>query len=64
MVNTTVKEFIEILKQMNPDAVICGLEMENNKSFYYTFEMCQEYKDVEYIDDCGDFIKGDVVAIY
>jgi hypothetical protein len=36
---------------MNPDAVICGLKM------------CQEYKDVEYLDDCGDFIKGDVVVL-
>jgi hypothetical protein len=64
MKNTTVKELIEILKQMNPDAVVCSLEMENDKPIYSSFEMCKEYKDVKYIDDFGNDENGDIVAIY
>jgi elongation factor P hydroxylase len=64
MKNTTVKELIEILKEMNPDAVVCSLEMENDEPIYLTFEICREYKDVTYIDDEGNDVEGDVVAIY
>ena len=64
MKNTTVKELIEILKQMNPDAVVCSLEMENDEPIYSTFEICIEYKDVTYTNDSGDNERGDVVAIY
>jgi|JFJP01.1.fsa_nt_gi hypothetical protein len=64
MKNTTVIELIEILKQMNPNAVVCNLEMEDDKPFYSTFEKCVEIKDVEYIDDSGDYKRGDIVAIY
>ena len=64
MKNTTVKELIEILKKMNPDAVVCHLEMENDEPIYSTFEICRQYDNVTYIDDNGNDIKGDVVAIY
>jgi UV DNA damage repair endonuclease len=64
MKNTTVEELIEILKQMNPKAVVCHLELEDDKPIYSTFEICRQYDNVTYIDDDGDDVKGDVVAIY
>lgn len=64
MKNTTVKELIEILKNMNPEAVVCHLELEEDKPVYSTFEICRQYDNVTYIDDNGNDVKGDVVAIY
>jgi len=64
MKNTTVKELIEILKGMNPDAVVCHLEMEDYEPIYSSFEICKQYDNVTYIDDAGDDVKGNVVAIY
>jgi hypothetical protein len=64
MKNPTVKELIEILKEMNPDAVVCHLEFEDGKPIYDSFDMCTQFKDVDYIDDGGNFVKGDVVALY
>ena len=64
MKNTTVEELIEILKEMDPNAVVCHLEMENDKPIYNSFEICRQYDNVAYIDDVGDDVKGDVVAIY
>ena len=64
MQNTRVKELIEILKGMNPDAVVCHLELEDDKPVYSSFEICRQYENVTYIDDDGDDAIGDVVAIY
>jgi len=64
MKNTTVKELIEILKEMNPDAVVCHLEMEDDEPIYSTFEICRQYDNVTYIDDEGNNVTGNVVAIY
>ena len=64
MKNTTVKELIEILNGMNPDAIVCHLELEKNTPIYSSFELCRQYDNVAYIDDDGDDVKGDVVAIY
>jgi len=64
MSNTTVEELIEVLKKMNPKAVVCHLELENDKPIYSSFEICRQYDNVTYIDDDGDDVKGDVVAIY
>ena len=49
---------------MNPDAVMCHLEMEDYEPIYSSFEICKQYDNVTYIDDIGDVVKGDVVAIY
>jgi hypothetical protein len=64
MKNTTVKELIEILKNMNPDSVVCHLEMEDNSPIFSSFEIYREYNNVTYINDSGDDVVGDVVAIY
>ncbi len=64
MKNTKVKELIGILKEMNPDAVVCNLEMEDYQPIYSTFEICREFENVTYIDDDGEDVKGDVVALY
>jgi len=64
MKNTTVKELIEILNGMNPDAIVCHLELEKDTPIYSSFELCRQYDNVTYIDDDGDDVKGDVVAIY
>jgi len=42
MKNTTVKELIEILKELNPDAVVCHLELEDDKPIYSSFEICRQ----------------------
>ena len=64
MKNTTVEELIEILKEMNPKAVVCHLEMEDDEPIYSSFEICRQYENVTYIDDDGNDVIGDVVAIY
>jgi len=64
MKNTTVKELIEILKKLNPDAVVCHLELEDDKPIYSSFEICREFENVTYIDDDGNDVKGDVVTLY
>lgn len=64
MKNTTVEELIEILKEMNPKAVVCHLEMVDNEPIYSSFEICRQFDKVTYIDDEGDSVNGDVVAIY
>ena len=64
MKNTTVKKLIEILNGMNPDAIVCHLELEKDTPIYSSFELCRQYDNVTYIDDDGDDVKGDVVAIY
>jgi len=64
MKNTTVEELIDILKQMNPKAVVCHLELEDDKPIYSSFEMCIQHDSVIYINDDGNDVKGDVVAIY
>lgn len=64
MRNTTVEELIEMLKEMNPKAVVCHLEMEDNEAIYNSFEICRQYNNVTYIDDAGNDVIGDVVAIY
>ena len=62
MKNTTVKELIEILEKMNPDAVVCHYDFEYGE--YSTFEICREAGVVSYIDDSGDTKKGYVVTIF
>ena len=64
MKNTTAKELIEILKEMKPDAVVCHLVIENDKPIFSTFEICRQYDNVTYIDDAGDDVLGDVIAIH
>ena len=67
MKNPTVKELIEILKGMNPDAIVCHFEFGNpddKEPQYSSFEICREIKDVDYIDDSGDTKRGDIVAIF
>lgn len=66
MKNTTVKELIEILQTMNPDALVCSMEANgpDYEPAFSTFEICKEFPNVKYIDDIGDFKTGDVVAIY
>ena len=63
MKNTTVKELIEILQGMNPDAVVCGAEQGEYPEFA-TFEICSEYKDASYLGDSGDVKVGDIVVLY
>lgn len=62
MKNTTVKELIEILEKMNPEAVVCHYDFEYDE--YSTFEICREVREASYIDDAGDTQTGDIVAIF
>lgn len=65
MKNTTVNELIEILKTMNPNAVVCSCELdEHGLPIYQTFEICREFPKSTYINDSGEDDYGDVVAIY
>jgi len=63
--NLTIKELIGILKDMNPDAVVC---IGENNGFshtprmeYSSIENCVEVKNASYIDDGGDEVVGDIV---
>lgn len=65
MRNATVKELIELLSTMNPDAVVCSCELdEYHIPIYQTFEICREFPNSKYINDNGEDECGDVVAIY
>ena len=64
MKNVTVKELIKILQEMNPDVVVCHLEIEGGKPIYSTFEICRQFNNVIYIDDEGTDAEGDIVALY
>lgn len=60
MKNTTVKELIEMLKKFDQDAVVC----HNDGEEFTTFEVCMEKINVEYVDDAGDFVVGNIIAIF
>lgn len=62
--NTKVKELIEILSTMDPNAVVCNMFVENNKSYFSTFEICNCINNISYIDDSGNEIIGDIVYLY
>lgn len=60
MKNTTVKELIEILKGYDQDAVVC----HNNGEDFTTFEVCKERINVDYVDDAGNYVVGNIVVFY
>lgn len=65
MKNPTVKEVIEKLSTMNRNAIVCHFTLENDKDeVFSTFEVIREFPNVKYIDDAGDEVVGNVVAIY
>jgi hypothetical protein len=62
MKNTTVKELIKMLIEMNQDAVVCLGEVDASYSVSYsTAEICRQVKNTSYIDDDGDVVVGDIV---
>lgn len=67
MKNITVKEFIEYLGNMNPDAIVCNWEHDTDDNgdptCYSSIEVCKELSNVSYIDDVGNDVIGDIVVI-
>ena len=64
MENETVGELIERLKGLDQDAIMCFGEIEDDKIEYSTFEICNQFNDVKYIDNVGDIVTGKIVALY
>ena len=65
MENETVKQLIERLKKMDPNALVCKMEIGDfDDHTFYTFELCHEYKDVIYQDDDGNNQKGNIVSFH
>ena len=64
MKNATVRELIEILKGLNPNAIVCIYECPQfNEPEYSTIEVIQEEQDVLYIDDDGKHQRGDIIYL-
>ena len=64
MKNETVGYLIKRLEKLDKDAVMCSMEMDDDISTFSTFDMCIYFPNVEYIDDSGEFVVGNIVAIY
>lgn len=60
----TVRDLIKTLKKMNPDSVVCNLQVEKGKEKFSTFLHIEEFKKVKFVDDDGVETVSDVVAIY
>lgn len=60
---STVKELIEVLQKMNPEAVLCSAEFEGDNVTYYSIELCKEISNATYCDDNGIETKGDIVVL-
>lgn len=59
-----VKDLIEKLKTMDPEAVICSFELDGYEPIFDSFEIVEQLNDVEYIDGEGDIKKGNIVRIF
>lgn len=65
MKNPTVKELIEKLQTLPEDSIVCSMEQIKDGVFEFsTFEIIREFKQQKYLDNNGDFVTGDIVAIY
>ena len=64
MKNTTCEELIEILKTLDPKAVVCHMEFDGETAFYNSFEICRQVDNVTYLDDAGDDAVGNVIAFF
>ena len=62
--NKTVKELIDILKELDPNSVVCNVEMKNDIPIFSSIEICRQFNNVTYINDSGDTEVGNIVAIY
>ena len=59
MENPTVKDLIEALQEMPQDSIVCVLDDDR----YYSVDLCEDKKDVRYVDDSGITRKSDIVLI-
>jgi hypothetical protein len=65
MINPTVRELIELLKEMDQDAIVCIYDpFEKDNIPHATIEICNEMKDTRYVDNNGDEVVGNIVSIY
>lgn len=63
----TVGEFIEILNEYDKDAYICNTifnDYEFGDVEYSSIELINYHKNIEFIDDLGNTVVGDVISIY
>jgi hypothetical protein len=61
--DTKVSELIEMLKQCDPDAVICFTEYEGQDEFFHSsIEIMTEYENETYISDNGEDEIGKIVC--
>lgn len=61
-----VSELIEELKNMDPDSVVCTyIEIdEDDNPVFSAVDLCKEFTNVKYIDNSGDEINGNIVALF
>jgi hypothetical protein len=64
MKNPTVKQAIEALSKLHPDAILCRMDFDEEEQFYSTVEIVKSVGKSKYIDDAGDFVEGEIVIIY
>ena len=63
MTNTTVKELIEALKEMDQEAVVCYADpFSESLQIYSSLEVCFEEVGALYLNDSGDMVTGNVVC--
>lgn len=63
--NCTVKELIELLKQCDPKAIICSLDVNwRDNVDYSTFEGLRQVEHTGYYDDRGYTKAGKIVVLY
>ena len=62
----TVKDLITMLESMNPNAVICTLDIDGGSELgvYFDLEICREQKNAEYVNREGKINTSDIVIIY
>lgn len=57
-------ELIKKLEGMEPDAIICIVEVYGGVPTYISAEVCTQVENVTYLNEHGDEEVGDVITIF
>jgi hypothetical protein len=60
---TTVRQAIELLSKMDPDAILCTAHIDDDVFYYNSIETIRAINNVEFINDSGDDVVGNIVSI-
>lgn len=66
MKNITVKDFIEILKTKDPDAIVCRLAEDDTAGEHYNNAVVEiDEFEGEFLSNVeADFVRGKIVVLY